>query len=502
MDEIVGGGEAVTFSRIAAVCKNMARGQFQLRLGALFLLIPALHAAALSVRPSSGSGARQVFTVTALGARGAAQRSVAMVINSTLGSGRSCYARYYPLVNTVYLQNDAGDGWASSGTPGTNAVLGNDQCSIDLKGSSVSGESDLNLSLAIIFQPHFAGPKTIWLEAQDDTNGSVGWQAAGTWSVQALVNLGAPAWTRIMTPATPAQYLKYSGKTKTEIDPRANKLTLPYHYYLPDVPGNDPSLASGVCTYPDAPPDAPPFWYDFAGNRLSGKPKDTIPSEYSVTPPYDGIGFGLRLRASFGGVLKGDGVIYETAYYHQQRCDAGGMEFGFYRNVIPAQTVFYFSNNSNCGVQPYGYCHISDSASSDLMNEDNHPGEALTSNNHGWIIDHINIGGAPATFRDLYYSVYILPDRSAPNGYRFQVEVFDPGTSTHVNCDAYDVKGNMIFANKPCGFPIRPGGWYRIDQLYSKPAVGYVTVGIQRKGGATVVTPVDFAVEEVSTGKR
>jgi hypothetical protein len=220
-----------------------------------------------------------------------------------------------------------------------------------------------------------------------------------------------------------------------------------------------------------------------------------------VSPVQPGPGWGLQVRASFGGVATGSGFLYEAVYFHQQPCDAGGMEFGFYRNVIPAQTVFYISNNSNCGIQPNGYCHVSDSFTSEYMNEDNYPGQALTTNVNGWEIKNLNVNGAPAQTATLTYSVFILPDRSSPSGYRFQVEVFDLVTSKHANCDVNDTAGHILFTNKPCGFPVRPGGWYAIDQLYKQKEQAYVTVGIQRQGAATVTTPADFAVEQVSVPK-
>src|SRR5258708_27148637 len=91
---------------------------------------------------------------------------------------------------------------------------------------------------------------------------------------------------------------------------------------------------SSVCSYADSAPGAPPFWYDFAGNRLAGKFKTTMPSEYFVSSVRLDPGLGLQLRAGFGGAASGSGFVYEAAYFHQQPCDAGGMEFGFYRNLI------------------------------------------------------------------------------------------------------------------------------------------------------------------------
>ena len=290
----------------------------------------------------------------------------------------------------------------------------------------------------------------------------------------------APEWTAVKA----FEYYKYSGTEKVET---ANKIGLPHHFYLPAAASNDPELLSGVCSTPNG---APPYWFDFAGNPLGGKPKTTLPSEYLVAPaPYGGF----QIRASFGGVATGSGVLYETAYFHQQRCYAGGMEFGFYRNPIADQTVFYISNNSNCGIQPNGYCHVADSFSSEYVNENNSPGQSLITNINGWGIKNLNIDGASAQLSSLHYSAFIVADSSAPRGFRFQVDVLDPKTSRHANCDAYDTSGVILIVNKPCGFPVRPGSWYRIDELSG----GFVTVGIQRTGTPTISSPVDFAVDEV-----
>jgi hypothetical protein len=436
------------------------------------------------VSPSIGSGANRVFTLSG---------PAAILINSSLNTRHACYAEYDAQKKLVSLRNDTGDGWASSGVPGSPGVLGNNQCSIDLQRSSILDAKDPGVSLAIAFQPNFAGAKTVWTKT-----GKGGWQAVGKWSAQAVINLGAPAWSPIMTPPDPPQYFKYDGTSKIETDAAANRTALPYHFRTPNSPANDPSVLSGICSFSA---ERPPYWYDFAGNRLAGKFKSVMPSEYFVSRVPSDAGFGLQLRAAFGGAASGPGVLYETAYFHQQACDNGGLEFGFFRNVPAAQTVFYLSNNSNCGIQPNGYCHVSDSFSSDFMNEDNEPGRALTTNLHGWEIKNLNVKGAPAQLSELYYSVFILPDRSAAHGRRFQVEVFDPTTAKHANCDVVDTAGNTLFVNKPCGFPVRPGAWFTIDELYQDSAVGYVTVGVQRQGNPGIGTTIDFDVQQVNVPK-
>ena len=295
-----------------------------------------------------------------------------------------------------------------------------------------------------------------------------------------------------MTPANPPQYLKYDGAAKTEREARGNRTALPHRFRMPASASTDAAVLSGVCFFPAAAPDAPPFWFDFSGKRLAGEAKHTMPSEYFVSPV--GSARGLRIQGSFGGAATGSGVLYETAYFHEQVCDAGGLEFGFYRNVIAGQTVFYISNNSNCGIQPKSYCHAQDTFASDYMNEDNYAGQALTTNVNGWVIKNLTVGGAAAPFSNLSYAAWVEPDPSAPHGFHFQIGVLNPATSSNAVCDIEDSRGRSVLVKKPCRFAARPEGWYRIDKL----APGYVTVGIQRQGSPQVQTPVDFKVERVS----
>jgi len=181
------------------------------------------------------------------------------------------------------------------------------------------------------------------------------------------------------------------------------------------------------------------------------------------------------------------------------------MEYGFYRELVAAgtTTVFYFSNNANCGNQGSTdnppLCHVADDITSALINEDTSPDFGPNAQPHGVGISNLRVNGADATDSSLYYSAYIVPDLSGPNGYRFQVEVVDPGAYTLATCD---VSG--LFVGQLCSFPVYPAAWYRIDQLYSTSAVGYATIGVQRAGTPTVDVdhPVVFHVDQLNVGKK
>jgi len=463
----------------------------------------------VSLTPNSGSGSTATFTFVASDPNGVGDlNSVAIVVNSFLSASQTCYARYFPGNNQVFLQNDAGNGWSSNGSPGAASGLGNNQCWIHLQSSSVSSGSNLTITLAINFQPTFNGGKNVWIEAHDNEDGSSGWQQLGSWTAQPQINIAAPVWTQVMTSSLKPEYLKYDSSGATEHAPGANPDQYVPKDFLEPASADTNNRLSGVCNYPDASSGAPPFWF-VNGVDKTGQPKDTVPSEYFETPfsvpgsAYTDIGFGLQFKGSFGGQASGSGIIYETAYIHQQPCYAGQMEYGFYREMVtaPAITVFYFGNNSNCGNQGSTtnppLCHVADDINSDFINEDTGPGFGTSAQPHGFGISNLKVNNADATYANLYYSAYIVPDLSGPNGYRFQVEVIDPNTFTLATCD---VSG--LFTGQLCSFPVYPAAWYRIDQLYSTSAIGYATVGIQRAGTPSVSQTIDFHIDQFNVGKK
>jgi hypothetical protein len=468
-----------------------------------------------SLAPTSGSGGAGTFTFVASDPNGVGDlNSLAIVVNSSLSASQSCYARYFPATNQVFLQNDAGTAWASHGPPGAASGIGNKQCWINLQSSSVSSGSNLTVTLAISFQPNFNGAKNVWIEAHDNEDLSSGWQQLGAWTAQPQINLAAPVWTQVMTSSLKPEYLKYDSSGGIEHAPAQNPDQFLPHDFLEPASADTNNLLSGVCKFPDANTGAPPFWF-VKGVDKSGQAKDTNPSEFYETPfsvpgsAYTDIGFGLQFRGSFGGQASVDGYLFETAYVHQQPCYAGQLEYGFYRDMVAASatTVFYFSNNSNCGdpgnIKYPPLCHVADDINSDFIYEDTAPG-GTSPEYHGVNIDNLKVNNADATYSNLYYSVYIVPDLSALNGYRFQVEVFDPAAFTLATCDATaaDPAVGQILAGQLCSFPYYPGAWFRIDQLYSTSAVGYATVGIQRGGTPTVGVTVDFHVDQLSVGKK
>jgi uncharacterized protein (TIGR03437 family) len=141
---------------------------------------------AVSVAPSSGSGASQTFALTFSDTSGAASfQFVYAYFNATLANppSNSCFLYYNVAANQINLINDAVTAWMAA-TPGAATTLQNSQCSLNVATSSVTlNGNTLTLNLAMTFQPAFAGAKNIYLYAADVSGPNTGWQQRGTWTV-------------------------------------------------------------------------------------------------------------------------------------------------------------------------------------------------------------------------------------------------------------------------------------------------------------------------------
>jgi hypothetical protein len=144
----------------------------------------------VSVTPSSGSGTSQTFTLVFSDSSGyQSLAAVEVILNAQVSVNASCYVYIAPSSGQVYLAGDDGGSWtwAMLRTGGT---LQNSQCRVNASGSSSSGSgNNLTVSLAISFQPGFAGAKGIYMDALDGVTGYSGWQQKGSWTVSG----GSPA---------------------------------------------------------------------------------------------------------------------------------------------------------------------------------------------------------------------------------------------------------------------------------------------------------------------
>ena len=138
----------------------------------------------VSLSPTSGSGASQVFTLTYSDADGAADIAAGYLLFSTTGSGaNSCYAEYNKQVNIIRVSNDAGNGFGLPVTPGGSGVASNSQCSISASGSSVTtAGSTIQVRLAITFKPGFTGSKNVWAFVYDLSGLNSGFQVLGAFN--------------------------------------------------------------------------------------------------------------------------------------------------------------------------------------------------------------------------------------------------------------------------------------------------------------------------------
>jgi 6-phosphogluconolactonase (cycloisomerase 2 family) len=141
----------------------------------------------VSVTPSSGSGASQVFSFEYSDTNGYTHLSLAYAGfgKTAYGDEKTCRVEYVRATNALYLKNDAGTVFLGPVTPGGVGTLSNSQCSVSAGASSVSGSGNiLTLKLALSFTPAFAGTQGIFMYA-DDRNGQTtpGRQQRGTWIV-------------------------------------------------------------------------------------------------------------------------------------------------------------------------------------------------------------------------------------------------------------------------------------------------------------------------------
>ena len=135
------------------------------------------------VTPSSGSSATQTF---AFSFTSESQAQEHLLFNSSPTGNGACYLIYDRPSNTLYIANDQGNAVSQSATPGGPGILSSSQCSVPVSSASVSASGNtVNLSLAIAFNPSFAGAQNIYANILDTGYVPGAWQQIGTWTVPA-----------------------------------------------------------------------------------------------------------------------------------------------------------------------------------------------------------------------------------------------------------------------------------------------------------------------------
>jgi uncharacterized repeat protein (TIGR01451 family) len=142
---------------------------------------------AVSVAPSSGSGAQQTFALHYADPLGAADlTSVWVWFTANFSSGssaNSCMLYYARATNQLFFLNDAGTAWSSPVAPGTALTLSNSQCSVNVGAASVTPSgTDLIVNLPVTFAAAYAGTRSTYMYAAG-SSGNSGWQAMGSWTV-------------------------------------------------------------------------------------------------------------------------------------------------------------------------------------------------------------------------------------------------------------------------------------------------------------------------------
>jgi hypothetical protein len=156
--------------------------------------LPSTTPPTLSVSPSSGSGASQVFSLTVTDSLTSNSGWAELLINNGFSGFGGCYLHYDVAANVVYLHDDGNPNWFKSGVVGTGTPLSNNQCTLDVASSSVStGGTAITLNLALSFAPPFAGSKVVYSLGGSGAANS-GWQQLGTWTVSTPSGLLPAGW--------------------------------------------------------------------------------------------------------------------------------------------------------------------------------------------------------------------------------------------------------------------------------------------------------------------
>jgi hypothetical protein len=140
--------------------------------------------AVLSAVPASGSGFSQTFTLTVADGSGFGNISYAyLLVNSSLSAVGGCFVEVNRAANTFRLQNDTGTGWLGPTSIGTGTALVNSQCTVSAAGASTSSSgNNLTVNIPVTFTAGFAGLKSVFGYAQDNSLNGSGWVTTGSWN--------------------------------------------------------------------------------------------------------------------------------------------------------------------------------------------------------------------------------------------------------------------------------------------------------------------------------
>jgi hypothetical protein len=292
-----------------------------------------------------------------------------------------------------------------------------------------------------------------------------------------------PKWTPIMTSERPSMFFSYYENHSDEFP----GVPLRSAYQFPSsTEGCGPA---GNCLPSCTFPDHFPWFVDASGSDVTDSHPYRNPSSGNVsTYPEEGVR-GFEFIGSFEGAATGarSDWLLQAVLFHQQKCYAGRVEYGFVRDAVSGQFLFYWSTNSNCG---------SDNPAA------NRPDGSLCRSlrNGGTRVQESNGNVALPYSADIRkYQAYV--DRDDADGkWKFIVKVYDPKASTSSYTRSIDPNSPEHWRPAPydstAAFPI--------EELIDTS--GYVTVGIQRLSASTSMEPDALAppllrAQSVSVGR-
>jgi len=144
--------------------------------------------AVVSMNPNRGSGLGPIaFTFNWSDTQGFADQGVEnILVNSSLDGRHACYIAYSRPFNTLYLEDDNGDGLLPGQSLAASGSASNLQRTVSRGTNAVNtGGNNLALTLNIAFTPAFGENRIVYVAARDvhEAN-NTGWHAVGTWTPQ------------------------------------------------------------------------------------------------------------------------------------------------------------------------------------------------------------------------------------------------------------------------------------------------------------------------------
>lgn len=137
----------------------------------------------LTVTPDEGGGKAQLFTVRLDQAPNRPEPVfLGLLINDRDSGAEACYLFAHVPTGRPRLVHDSGSG-AREATG--KEVVPNRQCELHADGSAITRQGPvIEARFRVVFRPGFAGPKKLFVAAEDSSGTSTGIQMAGNFVVQ------------------------------------------------------------------------------------------------------------------------------------------------------------------------------------------------------------------------------------------------------------------------------------------------------------------------------